>query len=275
MTISMQTNLSAGYMPSGAESKPLDPTSQKVVEKAGVLPESASNYVGAEINGTQSGHHTALLKTLLPEPGNDRPVGDPLGELTEAEVAVDIYSVMMLFQQCAQQMRNQAREVRNSEMQSQVAQLKGAAKEIRKAAQERLTQAMIQGWLQIGGGSLSAGMGAVGALGGMTSLKLGPKTFWGGMAKVAGGGLSGMAQPTGTITSGIGGVAGAGHERAAAGHDARKAEREAQARVHEQNMQQANDTMQQMMEVIRDVREKLAAIDQGRIETVRNISRNV
>lgn len=40
-------------------------------------------------------------------------------------------------------------------------------------------------------------------------------------------------------------------------------------------MQQANDTMQQMMEVIRDVREKLAAIDQGRIETVRNISRNV
>lgn len=184
MTISMQTNLSAGYMPSGAESKPLDPTSQKVVEKAGVLPESASNYVGAEINGTQSGHHTALLKTLLPEPGNDRPVGDPLGELTEAEVAVDIYSVMMLFQQCAQQMRNQAREVRNSEMQSQVAQLKGAAKEIRKAAQERLTQAMIQGWLQIGGGSLSAGMGAVGALGGMTSLKLGPKTFWGGWQRL-------------------------------------------------------------------------------------------
>lgn len=90
-----------------------------------------------------------------------------------------------------------------------------------------------------------------------------------------GTGLSSTAQSAGGIFSSVGSMIGAGREQAAAEHDAKKSELESDARVHEQSVQQANELMQQMMDVIRDVREKLGAIDQARTETNRSISRNV
>ena len=45
--------------------------------------------------------------------------------------------------------------------------------------------------------------------------------------------------------------------------------------LHETGVQHANDMMQQMMEVIRDVREKLASIQQAQVDTTRSIARNI
>lgn len=275
MTISLQSTLPPGYIPPGVDPKSLDPATQKMVETTGITLEAALKLVGVDIKEGNEGRLDSLLKALLPPPGNDKNGGDPFGNLGAQDVAVDIYSVMALFQRCAQEMRNTARDVRNSEMQAQVTGLMNAAQEIRNAAEDRLQQAIIQGSFQIAGGAASVGMGIAGGIYGAQGISKGVTTQVGMELGNKASALSGMAQGAGTMISGIGTVAGAFKEQEAAEHDARKAEYEAQARVHEQGVQQANDLMQQMMDVIRDVRDKLGAIDQARNETNRAIARNV
>lgn len=275
MTISLQTNLPPGYLPPGIDPQSLDPATRKMVETTGITMEAALKLIGVEVNESNAGRLDALLQSLLPEPSGDKNTGDPFGKLGSETVAIDIYSVMALFQKCAQEMRNQAREVRNSEMQSQVTSLKNAAQEIRNAAEDRLQQAMIQGSFQIAGGAMSVGMGIAGGVMGAKGISAGTTTDKGMQFSNTAGMLSNSAQGAGNILSGIGTMAGAGKEQEAAGHDAKKAELEADARVHEQGVQHANDLMQQMMDIIRDVREKLGAIDQARNETNRGIARNV
>lgn len=309
MTISLQSTFPPGYIPPGVDPKSLDAATKKMVETTGITMDVALKLIGVEVNESNAGRLDALLKSMLPEPSGGKSTGDPFGKLGAETVAIDIYSVMALFQKCAQEMRNQAREVRNSEMQAQVASLKNAAQEIRNAAEDRLQQAIIQGAFQITGGAVSVGMGIGGGLLAAKSIKSGgqlghdaqsiksgvkldpaakvqvnPKTN----APIAldvleksqlqgnrAGMLSNSAQGAGSIFSGIGTMASAGKEQDAAEHDAKKSELESDARVHEQSVQQANDLMQQMMDVIRDVREKLGAIDQARNETNRGIARNV
>ena len=296
MTISLQSTFPPGYIPPGVDPKSLDAATKKMVETTGITLDTALKLIGVEVNESNAGRLDALLKSMLPEPSGGKNTGDPFGKLGSETVAIDIYSVMALFQKCAQEMRNQAREVRNSETQAQVASLKNAAQEIRNAAEDRLQQAIIQGAFQITGGAVSVGMGIGGGLLAAKSIRSGgqldpaakvqvnPKTN----APIAldvleksqlqgnrAGMLSNSAQGAGSIFSGIGTMASAGKEQDAAEHDAKKSELESDARVHEQSVQQANDLMQQMMDVIRDVREKLGAIDQARNETNRGIARNV
>jgi hypothetical protein len=275
MTISLQSTFPPGYVPPGVDPKSLDPATQKMVETTGITLEVALKLVGVEINESNAGRLEALMKALLPEPSSDKSTGDPFGKLTSENVAIDIYSVMALFQKCAQEMRNQAREVRNSEMQAQVTGLKNAAQEIRNAAEDRLQAAIIQGAFQITGGAMSVGLGLAGGIVGAKGINAGSMTTEGMQLGNTAGMLSSSAQGAGGIFTGIGTIASAGKEQEAAEHDAKKAEFEADARVHEQGVQQANDLMQQMMDVIRDVREKLGAIDQARNETNRGIARNV
>ncbi len=208
---------------------------------------------------------TGPLQT--PEGRSGADVGATLGALSglgEQELQTDIYAFMMLFQQLAQTMRSSAREVRANELQAQVDTLKGAADEMRKAAQERMIGAMTQGAFQIAGGLAQVGagfkQGSVLNAGGSESLA---KSY---SDKGAGG--SGGA-------SGIGTMVNAAQERKAAEHDAKRSEMEAQAKVHESGMQQASEMAQQMMDVIRDVRDKLSAIEQSRMETNRGIARNI
>lgn len=186
--------------------------------------------------------------------------------LSEQDVQTDIYAFMALFQQMAQTMRTSAREVRQSEMEAQVGALKNAAQEMRNAAQDRMVGAMVAGAFQIAGGLAQVGAGV---MQGRTLAGNGP--FAESQAKRQsdmGGGVSGIA-------GGIGSMVNASQERKAAEHDAKKAELEAQSKVHESGMQQASELAQQMMDVIRDVREKLAAIEQSRMETNRGIARNI
>ncbi|SEJ51091.1 type III secretion system translocon subunit SctB [Achromobacter sp. NFACC18-2] len=189
-----------------------------------------------------------------------------LSAFGEQDVQMDLYAFMALFQQLAQTMRTSAREVRQAEMTAQVNTLKSAAQEIRNAAQDRMIGAMTAGAFQIAGGLAQVGSGIMQgrtlAAGGQFAESQAKKQ------SDMGGGLSGIA-------SGIGSMVNASQERKAAEHDAKKAELEAQAKVHESGTQQASELAQQMMDVIRDVREKLGAIEQSRMETNRGIARNI
>jgi len=275
MTISLQSTFPPGYIPPGVDPQSLDPATQKMVETTGITLEVALKLVGVEVTEGNESRIETLLKALLPPPSDTKGGGDPFGKIGSENVSVDIYSVMALFQRCAQEMRSMAREVRNSEMQAQVTNLMNAAQEIRNAAEDRLQQAIIQGSFQIAGGLTSVGLGIAGGVYGTKSINQGPTTQLGMQSGNTASMLSGMAQGAGSMVSGIGTVAGAFKEQEAAEHDAKKSEYEASARVHEQGAQQANDLMQQMMDVIRDVRDKLVAIDQARNETNRSIARNV
>ncbi|WP_323018735.1 type III secretion system translocon subunit SctB [Castellaniella sp.] len=275
MSISLQSNLPPGYIPPGVDPKSLDPATRKMVETTGITLEAALKLIGVEVNDTNAGRLESLLDSMLPKPSGDKPMSDPFGGLSSESVSIDIYSVMALFQKCAQEMRNQAREVRNSEMQNQVSSLKNAAQEIRNAAEDRMQQAIISGAFQITGGLVSVGMGVTGGVLGAKGINAGADTVSGMKLSNVASTLSNSAQGAGSIFTGIGGMVGSSKEREAAEHDAKKSELESDAKVHEQSVQQANDLMQQMMDVIRDVREKLGAIDQARNETNRGIARNV
>jgi hypothetical protein len=250
-----------------------------------------------------------------PDPSTKQSVGVTkmaMVGLGEQDVGTDMYAVMALFQKMAQEMRNSAREVRTTEMQSQVASLKGAAQEIRNAAQDRFVGAIVAGSMQIVGGAVSMGAGIAG---GAMQIKAGAKTMEAakldnqatnvaannpGLSKAdvkeIGAGLksfskmadaeaskltgrgaqfTAIGQGGSGIAGGVGSIVQAAQERKAAGHEAKKAELEADAKVHESGVQHANDLMQQMMDVIRDVRDKLGSIEQSRVETTRGIARNI
>ena len=205
-----------------------------------------------------------------------------LGNL-EQNVQTDIYAVMELLQKLSQEQRNAARADRAQAMDSQVQALMSAADKIREAASERFAGAMAAGAFQIVGGLAQVGMGA-GAIGAtlksvnMTTtsspLTASQTKFQAGLDSFAGN-ASGLGQGASGITGGIGSMVQAGFDRAASAKDAERAELEASAKVFESGVQHANDLMQQMMDVIRDVRDKLGAIEQSRVETNRGIARNV
>lgn len=194
------------------------------------------------------------------------PVFDAMSRLSEQKVQTDIYAFMALFQQLAQTMRSSAREVRANELQAQVDTLKGAAQEMRDAAKDRMIGAMTQGAFQIFGGLAQAGSGG---------LQLGVLAKGGAGAEARARSLSDVGGGVSGVAGGIGTMINASQEQKAAEHEARRSELEAQSKVHESGMQQASEMAQQMMDVIRDVRDKLAAIEQSRMETNRGIARNI
>lgn len=83
------------------------------------------------------------------------------------------------------------------------------------------------------------------------------------------------AEAGNTMMGVIGKSASAGLDFEASLHEANASRLQAQAKLHESASQQANDMMQQMMDVIRDVRDKIQAMDQSRLETIRGIARNI
>jgi len=217
-----------------------------------------------------------------PPPGAGAPPGDvraALANLSSDQVQADMYALMALMQQLAQQQRNSAREMRNSEMQAQISTLQSAAQEIRNAAADRLTGAILSGVMQMAAGAMQIGGAAMSfsrtsdALkdfksGGMTDQQLSGALGKASAFSTGGDGASKVAGAAGQMLNAV-------MEQQAAGHDAHKAELEAGAKAHEAQVQQAGDVMQQMMDVIRDIRDKLSSIEQSRIETTRGIARNI
>jgi len=327
MTITLNTTLPPGYLPDAKDvTNPAllnDPAIQNAVKTTGITVAQYLQLIGLDATDQNLAKMEPEIEKLLPPPNTEGGVDGPgannlLARLNADTLSVDIYSVMAVFQRCAQQMRSQAREVRSSEMNAQVGSLLNAADEIRKAADERMTAAIVQGAFQIAGGAMTMGMGIAGGIQGAKSIAaskqaatLGSDTAeineWEMTAEdkklgldklieeVSGENqtkitdlsvqakifenraqtLNAMAQGAGSLMGGIGATASAPVERAAAEHDAAKARAEADAKVHEQGVQQANDLMQQMLDAIRDVRDKLSAIEQARAQTTSGIARNI
>ncbi|MFJ1301996.1 type III secretion system translocon subunit SctB [Pseudomonadota bacterium AL_CKDN230030165-1A_HGKHYDSX7] len=272
----MNVNSAAGLNP--ALLNPLD-TGSAAAPPAGVKQLDAAQLLS---KGTV-GDKLASMGLTPPSIGSGSPdASKALGGL-EQGVQTDIYAVMALFQKLAQDQRNAARADRAAAMDAQVQTLMSAADKIRDAAAERFAGAMAAGAFQIAGGIMQVGMGA-GAIGAtvksvnMTTtsspLTAAQTKFQSGLDSFASN-ASGLGQGASGIMGGIGSMAQAGFDRAASAKDAERAELEASAKVFESGVQQANDLMQQMMDVIRDVRDKLGAIEQSRIETNRGIARNV
>ncbi|MGN6580389.1 MAG: type III secretion system translocon subunit SctB [Bordetella sp.] len=82
---------------------------------------------------------------------------EAMKNLNSETMATDIYSVMALIQKLAQEQRNSARAIRDSNLEQQVSQMKSAADEIRNAAQDRFVGAVVAGAMQIAGGVVQMG----------------------------------------------------------------------------------------------------------------------
>lgn len=216
---------------------------------------------------------------------------------------MDIYAVMALVQRTAQEMRNTNRELRASALDTQVGELLNAADDIKKAANFKFAAAMVQASFQIAGGavqlgtSIASGQKAASAAKAQNQsdhFKDMSKSFGKGsvfreaagdessrLASVAKGfnhqadQINAGGRITGEFTAGVGGAIAAGLNFAASRAEVDAKRHEAAAKLHESATAEANDMMQQMMEVIRDIKDKVSAMDQSRIETNRAISRNI
>lgn len=180
----------------------------------------------------------------------------------QSSMSVDIYAVMAMAQKTAQEMRDANRELRASSLNAQVSELLSAADDMDKAAKFRLAAGIVQGAMKAAAGAATFGFNAT-AKGDGKGSETDRKEH-----SAKGDGISlGM--------QGLGDIAAAGLNYGASKADAEVKRHEAIAKLHESAQAEANDMMQQMMDVIRDVRDKVSAIDQSRIETNRGISRNI
>lgn len=285
MSVNQIPGSTTGYIgtPGGASA---DPAARKVPVGAPTVQE-----IDGKALISKGGAGLGRLPPPTPEktsPGAPADTAKALAAFSPVMVEADIYAVMALFQKMAQEQRNGARQVRDSELQVQVGTLMKAADEIRSAAQDRFVGAVLAGSMQIVGGAVQAGFGmkamtASSAPKGSSDAVKQPSNNTSLTAKGSDAAKpspdSNSLTTTGSGLSqsivGIGSIANAGFEQKASEHDAKKAELEAQAKVHESASQQANELMQQMMDVIRDVRDKLGSIEQSRLETTRGIARNI
>lgn len=216
---------------------------------------------------------------------------------------VDMYTVMALVQRTAQAMRNANRQLRAEALDAQVGQLLQSANDMQKSANFKFAAAMVQSAMQVAGGgvqlgaSISSGRDAAVAakaqglvdkanikLSGMDKSTPEAQQLashaqdWGTVSKSfqqSAEQTNARARVAGEFLGGTGGAIGAGLNFAASSAEVDAKRHEAAAKLHESATAEANDMMQQMMEVIRDVKDKLSAIDQSRTETNRGISRNI
>ena len=231
-----------------------------------------------------------------------------LSLLQEDDVKADIYSFMALFAQMAQSMRNSARATRTAEANMEINAKLLAADKMAAAAEKRFVSSIIQGVAQIVGGAIqfgasvaSVGFTASGAksdaagrtmlkeveVGGapnpVSGVRMGPnkqltmtteaQTMIAGAAKTSaiGSALTGSGTGASSMLGGVGTVASASTTKEADAEDQARARLDVQAKVHETAVQHSNEIMQQTMDIIRDVREKLQAMEQAALETNRKI----
>ena len=157
----------------------------------------------------------------------------PSSRLDETSTT-DMHSVMKLFQDVAQQSRDSARETRSAEMASQIEGLKQTANDMRDTAHDRMQAAVMAGSMSIAGGMVQSGLVGLGS----------------------------------SLSSGKGAMADTSHDALSA-----KAGLAHEATAMSSTPQQAGDMQKQMMDVIKDVKDKMSAIEQSRTDTLRNISR--
>ncbi|MBB1625147.1 type III secretion system translocon subunit SctB [Achromobacter sp. UMC71] len=238
----------------------------------------AALYVGKDAAADK----LSLLGLPPPTGGDAAGVAQALAKLM-GSADTDMYAVMALLQKISQEQRNAARADRAASMDAQVQALHSAADKIKEAAEERFKGALAQGISQIVGGAMQVGVGAGGIAATAASARMtatsSPLSAQQSITQAKLDGFatnsSGIGQGLSGMAGGVGGIVQAAYDRKAGEADAARSHLEADAKVFESGVQHANDLMQQMMDVIRDVRDKLGAIEQSRSETTRGIARNL
>jgi len=230
---------------------------------------------------------------LLKPPGDTAGAGIVLNAFngySGEDLHADIFSFMAMFQKIAQEMRTSARNDREASLQAEVSTLTQAAEKMKDAAAERFKSAMVQGICSIASGAIQVGGGAYGLKTMGSAFKstapLGPGKQGPAMSPDMSKGIidkaTTKAQNVGQAGTGAGGIVGgvgtmisAGFDQKASNLDADAKKMEAQAKIMESSTAKANDMMQQMQDIIRDIRDKLGAIQQSAIESNRGIARNI
>lgn len=203
---------------------------------------------------------------------NPSDVKDTLNKMASLSnyVGTDVHAMMALFQKLAQEMRDSARQLRNVEAQAQVQAELDAAQKIRDAAEQRMIGAIVSGSMQIAGGIGMAGSGAYGV---HSLQKDNASDIYHAMNKYRG--IADGAQGANAVGTGIGQTTQAAQDSKAAATDAEKSRLDAATRVHEQGRNNENEVMSNTLDVIKDIRDKLSAIEQSRLETTRGMARNL
>ncbi|WP_142848241.1 type III secretion system translocon subunit SctB [Telmatospirillum sp. J64-1] len=232
--------------------------------KAAAASEKASQFKLGEADlKAASSRFLALSQgdLQIPNPNGKSTASDELNTKLDSlsnHVAGDIFTMMALFQKLGQEMRTAAREERLAETQIQMQALGDAANKMREAAQARLTGAIIQGTMQIAGG-IAQGMGAMAA----------------GGAKTDSAAQINMQQgrAASEVFNGIGAIANGICQFQASLADADKADLDKLATLHGAKRDQAQEMMQAMRDLIKDIQDKLAAIEQSSHDTNKSIVR--
>lgn len=209
-----------------------------------------------------------------PTPLNDDDLAKVVGgagalpsSLQKDETIPDMNSIMKLFQETAQEMRNAARETRGAELSAQVESLKGAADDMRAAAEHRMQASVVAGASQIAGGAMSlGGLGGHAMMDKSSTLHGASQDLSGGKAALAGLDTSHVGQMATGVNQSIGSTAMEAKHIEASGKIT-----EINAAAHQTSQVQAAEQMQQMMDVIKDVKDKLASIQQSRTDTMKSI----
>jgi hypothetical protein len=188
-------------------------------------------------------------------------------------IATDMFAFMALFTKIAQQARETAREQRINELQSQVASLQSAADEMVDAASKRFAAAVISATMQIVGGviSIASAAASLKTMKGMSK----DDFVTGSAAMVKLQNQQMLANGSSQLIEGSGKMVSSGIEYGASLDDADAKRDEAEATAAQARRETAQEVMQTMGDILKDIREKLAAIVQSDIETSRGIARNI
>jgi hypothetical protein len=211
----------------------------------------------------------------VPEAQSQAPVAATAGAMGEAQVqlSADIDAFMRLFYQVMQEARKSAREQRGAELQSQASAVEGQAKEMRTAAEQRFTAAVTEAAFQIASGAVSAaaaGM-SLSVLCSVPSSQLTPNSPM--MTTL--NSYNQLASGSSQVIGGAGKMAGAYYNMEAGYTDARGKQLEAEGLKAGARRDTANQIFQAANDLLKDIREKLAAIAQSNIETNRGMARNI
>lgn len=188
-------------------------------------------------------------------------------------IAADIAAFMLLYAKLVQEARHTARASRAVELQAQVTAIQAAAEEMRTAATQRFSAAVMAGTMQMVGGALTVASAchSLKQLGNATPNDLAAGSAF--LAKLTAS--QQLWSGGGQMVEGMGKLCSASMEQAAALADARAKDADAVAAKAQAERDADQELAQAMADTLRDIREKLGAIQQSATEMNRGIARNI
>ncbi|MBS1196639.1 MAG: hypothetical protein H6R18_424 [Proteobacteria bacterium] len=230
------------------------------------------------------------------------------------DVLVDSMALMKVFQQCQQMIKSSQRLQRAAELTAEVSSLNAAADKMKDAADKRLAAGIVQGVMGIIGGCIQVGAGAIqigqaakafqatnsaqknqvlaNEADSLAKANPGDAKYINSLGDIAKKNVvdqnalatklnsqsmatNAIGQGLAGISNSIGGVVASAVNHSADMDEVEKTKLEALAKLQEAGYQHANEMMQSAEELIRDMKEKISALQQAQTETNRGMARNI